>query len=402
MTALSIQHLAKIGIVHERTVEAASAGTKGASSSSESSSSGDSNKKKNSKSENKSINGEDKNAKASNAKAAPKPKATSTPAVAVAAAPTGAPPSTIKTVGDLETKTDLLYMHDFKWTEIGEYADDHCHITAVAYEEIDVDASSGADPSSTPKRIIIKSLAFNTSIMHPQGGGQPTDLGTVNVRKEICDAGVGESGKYRFEINMVRHCKDNAGVVWHDVVQEKSPVSFASLKELEEALLSPTGTGRPVSMTIDMKARMLNARLHTAGHLIDVAVSKVGLKSWRPAKGYHFPDGPYVEYIFPMEEKDEFNKDKDGWRQRIEDACGETIKMHTAGATAPEASAAGSGGRGVSISVKAGVRHVECCGVETHCGGTHVDDVGKIGTISVGKIELKKDRARVKYKIAPC
>ena len=51
----------------------------------------------------------------------------------------------------------------------------------------------------------------------------------------------------------------------------------------------------------------MNARLHSAGHLIDIAVKRVGLvvfyiiifklKNWQPNKGYHFPDSPYVEYI---------------------------------------------------------------------------------------------------------
>ena len=49
-------------------------------------------------------------------------------------------------------------------------------------------------------------------------------------------------------------------------------------------------------MIIDENKRRLYARLHSAGHLLDVAVSNIGL-SWQPGKGYHFPDSPYVEYI---------------------------------------------------------------------------------------------------------
>jgi hypothetical protein len=32
-----------------------------------------------------------------------------------------------------------------------------------------------------------------------------------------------------------------------------------------------------------------------AGHLLDVAMSNIGI-NLEPGKGYHFPDGAYVEY----------------------------------------------------------------------------------------------------------
>lgn len=42
--------------------------------------------------------------------------------------------------------------------------------------------------------------------------------------------------------------------------------------------------------------------MHSAGHLIDLAVQRLGINilyegfGWETAKGYHFEDGPYVEY----------------------------------------------------------------------------------------------------------
>jgi Ser-tRNA(Ala) deacylase AlaX len=49
-------------------------------------------------------------------------------------------------------------------------------------------------------------------------------------------------------------------------------------------------------MVIDEAVRKLNARLHSAGHLLDVAVSRLKL-DWKAGKGYHFQDSPYVEYV---------------------------------------------------------------------------------------------------------
>ena len=40
-----------------------------------------------------------------------------------------------------------------------------------------------------------------------------------------------------------------------------------------------------VSLHIDEEARRLNARLHSAGHLLDAAVKEAGLDGWMPYKG---------------------------------------------------------------------------------------------------------------------
>lgn len=44
--------------------------------------------------------------------------------------------------------------------------------------------------------------------------------------------------------------------------------------------------------------RRKHAKLHSAGHLLDLAVQNLGF-GWETAKGYHFEDGPYVEYKGP-------------------------------------------------------------------------------------------------------
>lgn len=49
-------------------------------------------------------------------------------------------------------------------------------------------------------------------------------------------------------------------------------------------------------MKIDKDFRIRNAQLHSAGHIIDVAVSNLKMP-WKAGKGYHFEDSPYVEYV---------------------------------------------------------------------------------------------------------
>lgn len=50
--------------------------------------------------------------------------------------------------------------------------------------------------------------------------------------------------------------------------------------------------------TSKSSSAVLNAKLHSAGHLIGHAMIKLGL-NWQKAKSYHFPDAPYKEFIAP-------------------------------------------------------------------------------------------------------
>ena len=46
------------------------------------------------------------------------------------------------------------------------------------------------------------------------------------------------------------------------------------------------------------------ARVHSAGHLLDIAMSNAGRSDLKPSKGYHFESGAYVEYIGEVSEPD--------------------------------------------------------------------------------------------------
>jgi Ser-tRNA(Ala) deacylase AlaX len=61
---------------------------------------------------------------------------------------------------------------------------------------------------------------------------------------------------------------------------------------------------------VDGEFRKTNARIHSAGHLLDVAMNRAGKTELKPGKGYHFVEGPYVEYIgvVPENERDELVK----------------------------------------------------------------------------------------------
>ncbi|KAJ1282869.1 hypothetical protein BS78_03G084500 [Paspalum vaginatum] len=114
-------------------------------------------------------------------------------------------------------------------------------------------------------------VVLDATVFHPQGGGQPADTGAITA-----------SGA-RFLVEDVR-AKD--GLVFH----------YGRFEGTEEGCGHGFKEGGNVSLDVDAERRSLNSRLHSAGHLLDICVHNVGLFHLEPGKGYHFPDGPFVEY----------------------------------------------------------------------------------------------------------
>ena len=87
---------------------------------------------------------------------------------------------------------------------------------------------------------------------------------------------------------------------------------ISDLKSPSEAIIhigaftkgSSFAKGDEVICKIDGDFRKQNARIHSAGHLLDVAMNRAGRTDLKPGKGYHFVEGPYVEYIGVVPDKE--------------------------------------------------------------------------------------------------
>ena len=84
-----------------------------------------------------------------------------------------------------------------------------------------------------------KAVILDKTIFYPQGGGQPADKGKII------------SGDTIFIVNDVRI--DEVGIVWH----------FGEFSNGQFKI------GNKVILKIDKDRRKLNAKLHSAGHLLD-------------------------------------------------------------------------------------------------------------------------------------
>jgi Ser-tRNA(Ala) deacylase AlaX len=158
--------------------------------------------------------------------------------------------------------------------------------------------------------------------------------------------------------------------------------------------------GIEVSTKIDEEKRKLYARLHSAGHLMDVCVRNIGLTNLQPGKGFHFPSGAYVEYIglIPEERKttviDELNADI----QRVLSEVSEEDKVFMKILEYEEAKAILGDvppyiQEGHPFRVVKLVKDDRGC----PCGGTHVPHIKDIGTLKVTKIKKEKKNTRISY-----
>ncbi len=105
---------------------------------------------------------------------------------------------------------------------------------------------------------------LDETIFYPQGGGQPSDTGVFVINDKSYNVSFASSVE---------------GVVHHYI----------------EGDISNVEVGQVALLKINMEKRLLHAKIHTGGHLLEGVLEKfapelVGFK------GYHFPEGPSVEF----------------------------------------------------------------------------------------------------------
>lgn len=237
--------------------------------------------------------------------------------------------------------TKLIYLENFRQTEGG------AKVVEVAQED---------------NRIVVY---LDGTIFYPQGGGQPYDKGVI------------EGANSKFSVEEVRFFE---GLVKH----------FGTFEGVQFE------KGETVKLLIDKKRRELNSKLHSAGHLVDMAVQSLNL-GWIPSKGFHFPDGPYVEYVGTVKEQE-----KEGLKARIEDFCAKTIDKGQEVAVAfVERNKLKDLCKNVpdNIPEDKSIRVVIFGNFCVPCGGTHVENIKDLKHEIIRKIKNDGQNVRVAYDI---
>jgi Ser-tRNA(Ala) deacylase AlaX len=211
------------------------------------------------------------------------------------------------------------------------------------------------------KEIVI----LDQTIFYPQGGGQPYDKGYIE----------GPSGKF-----LVEEVRFADGIVKHI-----GKFEFGSFQ-----------IGESVKCAVDEPRRALHSRIHSAGHVVDMAVTALNL-NWIPGKGYHFPEGPYVEYAGILD-----GLDKEKLKTDIENLCNKFVnenwetqflfmdkeKMKEVCHFVPDYIPEGKPARVVMYG-----------DFGVPCGGTHVSNLSEIKHMTIRKIKSESGNIRVAYDV---
>ncbi|XP_027332746.1 uncharacterized protein LOC113847701 [Abrus precatorius] len=219
-------------------------------------------------------------------------------------------------------------------------------------------------------------LILDRTVFHPQGGGQPADTGFVHV--------------HGFENKFVVHdVRSKDGIVFH----------YGSFENLGGDFVPTLEKGKGVSLFVDEARRKLNSRLHSAGHLLDICLPKIGLGHLEPGKAYHFPDGPWIEYKGVISQNEMQNKPKD-----LEIEANALISMGgkvSADILPYDEAAKLCGGCLPDYVPKESTPRILRIGDNSGCpcGGTHVVDISDIIQIKVYQIRSKKGLTKVFYNV---
>lgn len=158
-----------------------------------------------------------------------------------------------------------------------------------------------------------------------------------------------------------------------------------------------------VNVRIDKDRRRILSECHTAGHVVDSAMARCG-KLLKPNKGYHFLEGPYVEYegVIAPEERVSLLQDlQSAFRQLVEEDIETTIElMSIEEADAVCNRQAQNFDMDIFADKRSNQIRVVCvAGYHCPCGGTHVKSTGELKERQWGitGIKSKKGVVRVKY-----
>ncbi|KAE8377960.1 Threonyl/alanyl tRNA synthetase [Aspergillus bertholletiae] len=265
------------------------------------------------------------------------------------------------------SRTFLTYQHDWNAFSLDT------PVTAVyLFSELE-DLNRQLFPAGNNDDHIV---ATEHTIFHPQGGGQPSDVGTMT----------GPAGT-KFTVTAVRMDATGQGQVLH-------------LGQFGDGSSPVFTLGETVRQDVDAEKRLLHSRLHTAGHVLGAAVRHLleeEVEGFDELKASHFPGSASCEFQGLIEGK---------WKEPIQKRVDQYIadKRQVQVEWWDEAMFREKGLQRLipdrSLMPGEKFRVVNILGTEVYpCGGTHVDTTDLCGPTRVTKISRKSGKSRVSYAV---
>lgn len=221
-------------------------------------------------------------------------------------------------------------------------------------------------------------VVLNETIFHPQGGGQPSDIGTLSTASAS------------FEVLLARTSISQQGVVLH----------FGTFKSPENTFK----IGEIINQEIDSEKRVLYSKYHTAGHVLGSAVRHLLEKEvdgFDELKASHFPDSASCEFagLIASSHKDAIQKKVDEFvaaAMPVEIDWWSEDDFEKAGVARLIPDTELREAMGIKPGEK--FRVVKIVGAEVYpCGGTHIHTTDQCGKVVARKISRSKGQSRVSY-----
>ncbi|ERT02468.1 uncharacterized protein SPSK_05426 [Sporothrix schenckii 1099-18] len=262
-----------------------------------------------------------------------------------------------------------------------------------------------ADGQETPYYAVVT----EATIFHPQGGGQPSDVGTMTATT----AADGEGGGVHTPASVVFDVLSART----DAVHPSQVLHFGRFTTGSDDTDNTSGSfsfaaGTPVTQAIDVAKRVLYSRLHTAGHVLGSAVRHLveqQVEGFDELKASHFPDAASCEFRGKID-----GHWKDPIQARLTEYIARAMPVEIDWWDAADfrknglerlipqpAAPSSSSSTTTSAAPTDKWRIVRIVGAEVYpCGGTHVDSTDLCGETRVTKISRSKGISRVSYALA--
>ncbi|KAI9370660.1 Threonyl/alanyl tRNA synthetase [Aspergillus egyptiacus] len=250
-------------------------------------------------------------------------------------------------------------------------------------------------------------LTTRTTIFYPQGGGQPSDTGVIvssesriqsnnlnnEGEKEEEDA---SKGAFEFEVLLVRKTSD--GSILHFGRFATSPSSEILLGA--QLCFNGNQMSKEVSLRIDSQKRNYHSRLHTAGHILGLAMRLLApvLGERKKVKANHFPGEASMEFEGML-----YNEHKGAIQDKVDEIVAQQLSVRISWWDEEEVERRKEEldmVEGREVGGMGRVRIAEIGEVDANpCGGTHVEHTGATGRILIRKIGRQKGVTRVSYEV---
>jgi alanyl-tRNA synthetase len=211
-------------------------------------------------------------------------------------------------------------------------------------------------------------IITDNTIFYPKGGGQPSDRGTITV------------GNTTFTVDRAELLP--SGTVVHHCAPLGAPAKAAT----ETAI-----------MEIDVVSRLTHAKLHTAGHLIDL-VMQLSEYACKPIKANHAPGECWIQFsadkLPPSVAAEEMQSHLAQSLSVLQRQPLATVQFNLSADDAQRLGIAAPEGKAP--------RMVAFVGHETlsrGCGGTHVASTSELGNVTIDRIRIKKGVVSITYSL---